>query len=265
LNHRELAEEEAKAWLALYPEQRKPYPDGIGSYWKVHAPERSEYQVVQRHTIWRAHNDALWAEIDAGMPLGTASRILVRSRASKLPIEECISAYKASGTPTQTADGRVFRKVYKSEPPPPPPPVEPPEFASEWSSLRELIEDLARRALSGEDPAQTEPLITNFIVDMKEGIAYMRRTLQRKGEFTVKRQRVIDACRFLGLDPPPPGTPANADIFRRNAKKMRYEHHQDRLGSAYDNEYYLNIGRSLDYLDEYNKVIGGASCPTSKT
>jgi hypothetical protein len=255
-SHRELAEEEAAVWIGLYPEQRKPYEDGIGSYWKVHAPERSEHQVVLRHTVWRAHNEALWEEVAKGMPIGTATRLVAKARSLKLSIEECIEQYKAGNTVAQTADGRVIRKNYASKrPSEPPPPPEPPEFASEWSSLRELIEDLARRALSGEDPAQTEPLIANFIIDMKEGIAYMRRVLQRKGEFTVKRQRVIDSCRFLGLDPPPPGTLANADIFRRNAKQLRRDHHQDKLGSAYDNEYYLNIGRALDYLERYNETL----------
>jgi hypothetical protein len=266
VSHRALAEEEAAAWVKLYPEQRKPYTDGIGSYWKVHAPERSEYQVVQRHTLWRANNEALWAEVEAGMPLGTASRIIVKSRATKLSIEECIEQYKAGGTVTQTTDGRVFRKRYASKANSEPPPSEPPELVSEWTSLRELIEGLARRALSGEDPNHLEPLITNFLIDVKEGIDFMRRTLHRKGEFTVKRQTVIDACKFLNIAVPPTGMPANADAFRKNAKRMRYETHQDRLGDAYDHEYYLNIGRALDYLENYNRVIGGAPCPqTSKT
>lgn len=258
MGHRELAEEEAAAWVGLYPEQRKPYVNGIASYWKVHAPERSEYQVTQRHTVWRAHSEALWAEIERGMPLGTAARIIAKSRSLKLSVEECIHQYKAVGnTPVQTADGRVFHKNYasKTSSEPPPPPSEPPELVSEWVSLRELIEGLARRALSGEDPNQLEPLITNFLIDVKEGIDFMRRTLHRRGEFTVKRQVVIDACKFLNVEVPAAGAPANADAFRRNAKRLRYETHQDRLGAAYDHEYYLNIGRALDYLERYNEVI----------
>lgn len=268
MNHRELAEEEAAAWVGLYPEQRKPYKDGIGSYWKVHAPERSEYQVTQRHAVWRAHNEALWAEVEAGMPIGTAARIVTKSRASGISVDDCIRQYKSGGTLTQTADGRVFRKTYasKANSEPPPPPSEPPELMNEWVSLRELIEGLARRALSGEDPTHLEPLITNFLIDVKEGIDFMRRTLHRKGEFTVRRQSVIDACKFLNVQLPAPGMPVNLDVVKKNAKRMRYETHQDRLGSAYDHEYYLNIGRALDYLEQYNKVIGGASCPqNSKT
>jgi hypothetical protein len=268
LNHRELAEEEAKAWLGLYPEQRRPYKDGIGSYWKVHAPDRSEYQVTLRHAVWRAHNEMLWAEVDAGMPIGTAAGLVRKARASKLAIEECIQQYKSGGTVSQTLDGRVFRKRYASKASSelPQPPSEPPELADEWKTLHELIEGLARRSLSGEDPTLLEPLFTNFLIDVKDGIDFIRRTLHRKCESTVSRQMVLNACRFLNVEPPAPGAPANADVFRKNAKRMRYETHQDRLGAAYDPAYYLSIGRALDCLESYNQMIGGASCPqTSKT
>jgi hypothetical protein len=264
VNHRELAEEEAAAWKALYPEQRAPYRKGIGSYWAVHDPTRPGYQVKLRHLIWLAHNDAIWVEVERGMPLGTAAGLVRKAKVGNISFEEALRRHKTGAYTATLPSGQTVYK-HKSGSEAPPPPSEPAEFAGEWSSLRELIEDLARRALSGENPAQTEPLITNFLIDTKEGIAYMRRVLQRKGEFTVRRQKVIDACRFLRLEPPPLGTPANAEIFRKNAKQLRYENHQDRLGAAYDSEYYLNIGRALDYLEEYNKVIGGASCPSTAT
>jgi hypothetical protein len=267
MGQRELAEEEAAVWLATDAEARKPYKGGIGAYWNARDTERSQYQVAQRHTVWRVRNEALWEEVRLGMPIGTAANLVHTARAKSISFEEAIRQHKAGSFTVRTADGRVIHKhKVATEPAAPAPSSEPPEVANEWTVLRELIEELARRALSGEDPSTTEPLITNFLIDVKEGIAYMRRTLQRKGEFTVKRRQVIDACRFLRLEPPPVGTPANEDVFRKNAKQLRYENHQDRLGAAYDNEYYLSIGRAQDYLEQYNQVIGGAPCPqNSKT
>lgn len=262
MGHRELAEEEAAAWTKLYPSQRKPYGDGIESYWREHAPERSGYEVSHRHTIWRTHNETLWGEVERGMPLGTATRLIAEARALKLSLEERIEQYKAGNTVAKTSDGRVIHKNYASktpsEPPPPPTPSqESADFASEWIGLREIIEDLARRTLSGEDPARVEPLIHRFMVDVKEGVASMRRILQRKGELSVTRDRVIAACNFLGVDKPPVGMPAD-ETFRKNAKQMRYEHHPDRLGAAYDEKYFLRIGSALDTLEHYNQTVGGA-------
>jgi len=186
------------------------------------------------------------------MPLGTAAALIHRARVQGCSIEEELQRYSSGGYITNFGDGRAMYK-HKSTAPPPPPPVQ--EFSVEWATVRTLLEGLARRALSGEDITNVEPLLANFIIDVKEGIDALRRALKHKGEFTVSRQKVINACKFLHVQPPKPGAPVSAE-FRKNAKQLRYEHHQDRLGSAYNHEYYLNIGRALDYLDAYNKMIG---------
>jgi hypothetical protein len=147
-------------------------------------------------------------------------------------------------------DGRIIYRRYEKTGP-----TKPVKQPDGWGKIRTLLEQEAKRFLSGEDTQQVDTLIERFLIETKARLHDFQCILRRKGEQTVTRRSVVEACEFLSVPIPKIGAPADP-VFRKQVKRLRYENHEDRLKEAYDADYYQYITQALETLEAYNQKVG---------
>ena len=262
----------------------------------------SVYELEQRHRLHRGGPDAevIWREVDAGMTIKTAVRLLQEAQAGdpRVPlrqhIERVVRAYHGSDTfVCRTGSGTLVRRRRRGGEPETarPPPV-----------VDEEADGLDASASDGAEPRSVEPLVLQVrrifrahvahampeagghdvnavvvpaLVELEEIIhaldtrleAYRRKL---RGEaagavaalVALSRRRIIAACQLLSMDPPPPGRPADLADARKRRGKLGAAYHQDRVGDDSMRDQYEAVMNAYRTLEEYNETLE-APRPTS--
>jgi hypothetical protein len=272
VDHRKLAFEESEGWERLSLEMRQQYRD-MAKYWKA-TEGRSTYQVEARRSVYLVNDPLLWNAVQAGMPISDAATLARQASREHMAMVDVLAEYtrlRRKGKKPQ----RVKRGQKSVDRPPESQPervVEPSSSASEapledrvldeWDRLEEAAQAAVRTMLMEEEPATIDYHVGRFMSAVKLAVSELRLDLRREGERSISRERLVGACRLLGVNPPRMGGVV-PDKARRNAKAMLRDSHPDRTGGdKAKEELFRQVAQALRVVDDYNaqcKKSNGAS------
>jgi hypothetical protein len=242
VDHRKLAEEEDEWWRTLSADERRKYNYDIADYWKA-LDNRSPYQVKYRRTLFLAQSDLLWKALEEGLSMTVLGHIARKSAREKRPIGELLTEYRESPELYQNLN---HKKRVAATPAP--------KASDEWTRLEQAARDAVSSVLVGEDPVTIEYLSDQFMSSVKLAISELRVRLRSEGNRSVSRERLVGACRQLGVNPPRLGHLVG-DQARRNAKAILRDNHPDRTGgNKAQEEVFRQTTEALRVIEDYNEL-----------
>lgn len=248
LSQRDRAAAEAFIWQATPKNQR---PDrrrsaGIGEYFVANGAE-SLYEVKQRYQLYRAlgTESLLWDEIDRGMLLGTAVRLLKEAeRIQKQTggsLEHAITAALDSyHGPNMEMRRAPSGQRYKVRSPKVRPPSSP--FArgrpqmNLFTEVREAVEAYLADALASLPDRESRDVRVEVLTEFDLAVLAAGRAVARAQHLVEepRREEVRDACLRLGIATPYNGRAPDMHAAKKAYRALVLQLHPDRRGGADD-------------------------------
>lgn len=273
MTEHERAKLEAQIWGLVPASERSK--GGIGGYFrkKFSIPG---YAITNRHQLHLEGDNAipLWDRIHRGMPIHTAMLILREARRSSQltgislvdEIKRHIDKHDNLGVAVQTSTGKVFRRNPAAKVQTEAAPSELPRAEQEiadtknlWTTMRTMVSEYLDVRLEGCDSSDVDDVKRRVSADLNAVISDMQATVRRvlRGRVDVEsvtRSQVIDACRALGMDPPPPGKPVDEKKAKHQRKVYSRQYHPDVHGGSEETRHLFQaVNDSYKILERYNE------------
>lgn len=263
--HRDKARIEAEVWGAMRDRRRGGIGPGLSTI--VDAKPK---EIAIRHSLWLAgpSADPIWNRIDSAedrMALYTAARILSDAKkqvGDDVSLSDAILgelSYYDSLDAAVMADGRVFRrrsakKLRRGSGPPPP------EDASVWTKMRAQIGRHVESILSDCDPMVANRLRQDFESDLDAAMTTFKARVRRAkmaAPPAVRREDLVEACTFFGVDPPDPGRQVPPKLAKSKWRAAARAYHPDANGGKNSRRLFETARKAYEIIEVYNESIGG--------
>lgn len=275
MTERERASLESQIW-ELVPSGKRP-KGGIGAYFNQQFGVTNS-SCRHRHQLHLAGDDAnpLWAKLESGMPLRTAVLILRQaqssSRKTRFPLHEEVERqlhrYESMGVQVKTTNGKVFRrsKAGSTHRDPIPSQLEVEtkkavDVKNFWMAMRSMVASYINTKLDGYDSMEIDSVRRRVEADLNVFLTDMQDIIRRapKGRIElvgVTRRQVIDACRALGMDPPPPGKPVDEKKAKLQRKLYSRQYHPDVHGGSEETRHLFQAAiEGFKIIERYNQEL----------
>ena len=234
--------------------------------WASIALGQSQHVMARRRELWIAGPaaDALWARVDAGMPIGRTARVLraARSRASRRNREAFRRAIEDELRKMDYRPADEAAAPLPSLPAPaapqelPAPNLAPREF---WQRLRQVLSEHIRPRLEFVPEHERDRLLDDFDRDVQAVCAQHSSKWQKSARVQQERQRVSrqhfsNALRALHMDPPRRGAPLEPVLAQANKQKKtlaRLYHPDSHGGSEHTRAQYQAVLDAFLVVEQY--------------
>lgn len=132
-----------------------------------------------------------------------------------------------------------------------------------WFKMRELLHGHIMERLGPVDAAIADSLLNEFSAELATIIELLQGKIQRKREMLaagngittiVRRQKLIEACNTLGMDPPRPGLRVDMTLAKSRKRVLAKAYHPDIAGDVTRSQYEAVLG-AYTVVEEYDEAF----------
>lgn len=264
MTQRERARCEALLWAATLPSERVALGSKMGIGCLAAKLGTTSFQVECRAVLHAADVVELWDEVDRGMPLSTAVRILrkakhrVTGRALREAVLEVLGEYGGDGTyVARTAGGGyVRRRAARNKVP-----LAQGQAQSRlWTTVRNALMAYLDGELRSVEADEARVARAEAAAEIDAALLGVTRAVARAMAHEAKgprRRKLVEACQQLGVAPPPVGKPADVAKAKKAMKRLVMEYHPDARGGDESARPALEAAlAAYGVIEDYNRTLG---------